>query len=533
MVKVDLEALKEQASSAKKASQQAKETLEDYQKAINRFKQDNQLKGKAYQAAKNYGAGPLTTLLKGTDAFYEEASLVLEKLVNQYEANVDSKSWDSEDLHRLIQQANRIISHLEHMVDQLQRHKKRQVGIHAYERTIDVFQEMKRQFELILHHLEEFSYESTSWFSQIQSVQSSLNSAISDLSNGLDVSSGHISIPKNRDWEQSLLEFNKQVKNFQLQHQIESLPKSGQLIIEDFKKTYDLDTQAAYSLYKLQQSILENAEKEHWSNKKIIFEYNRLLASCSYGVIPLKGPNSKDLDDFKLTNNSTYVATRWQALCQTEDWETAKKLLQKYGLSLSEIDHLRKAISVQHGLSSERDYNSNNQLDLSHEAVQLACFTEQPSKNMKRFVLHRGSHFINQKLEHEEISYKGDIDSGRIDQPDIFSDIDAINMYQRMTKVQSKDIFNTPVKYHQAIQSKKINRVDEFYKNNSLGTNFKNIGKLNVKVKINLPTFGSLWIQGKETTDKNGRQLDQQRYDDSVKKFWDTLSEEEQGGRKR
>lgn len=64
-------------------------------------------------------------MLKGADAFYEEAGLVLGTLADQYEAKVDSKSWDSEELHHLVHQVNQIISHEEHMISQLRQHKKR------------------------------------------------------------------------------------------------------------------------------------------------------------------------------------------------------------------------------------------------------------------------------------------------------------------------------------------------------------------------------------------------------------------------
>lgn len=521
MVKVDLEALKEQASSAKEASKEARSILKDYQKVITQFQSDDELKGKAYQAAKEYCDGPLTVLLKGADAFYKEAGLVLGALADQYEAKVDSKSWDSEELDRLIHQANQIISHEEHMISQLRQHKKRQVGVYAHERIIDLFQEMKYEFELILQHLEEFSNESISWFSQLQSIQSSLNSAISNLSKSLHISSGVIDIPKNQDWEKALRDFDIKLENFKLKNKIESLPQKDQQIIRDFEKTYNLDTQSAYSLYKLQQGILLKAKKEDWDNKKIIFEYNRLLASCSYIVIPLK-KDSKKLDDFKLTNNSTYVATRWQALCQTEDWETTKKLLQQYGLSLFEINHLKKSISVQHALAGKK-----NKLDLSHEAVQLACFTEQPSENRWRVFLHRLSHVINRGLEHEEISYKGDIDSGRLDSADIFSDIDAINMYHKMTKTSSQNVFNVSSRYHQDVRSGKINRVDEFYENNSFGTNNKTDGKRNVEKIIRTSTPGSAWIRGTETTNKEARNKSKQTYDNNTKDFWDILNKEE------
>lgn len=533
MVKVDLEALRTQSDSAKSASKQARNTLKNYQKASSQVQDADQLKGQGYQAAKNYCSGPMTTLLTGLDAFYEEAGMVLGKLADQYESKVDSKSWDSEELQRLIQEVDQIIQHQKQIMENTKHHNKEKttIGISSQHMVITLCEGMKHHFEEILQNLEEFSNQSASWFSDLQNIESSLSSAISSLSEGLNISDGSISVPNNQDWETQLLNFDNKLEDFKLNNKIESLPKKDQEIIHDLEQTYNLDTQSAYSLYKLQQGILSKAKKEGWNNKKIIFEYNRLLASCSYVVIPLKGKDSKNLDDFKLTNSSTYVATRWQALCQTEDWKTTKKLLQQYGLSLTEINHLRKAISVQHVLASQGEdpTTTTNKLDLSHEAVQIACFTEQPSKTLQRSVLHKVSHYIiNLGQEHAEISYKGDIDSGRLDSADVFSDIDAINMYQRMMKTSSQNVFDVSANYHRDINSGKINRVDEFYKNNSLGTNNKTIGKQNVKVKIGACTPGSMWIKGTETPNGKEHIDNQKNHRENVNTFWKIVDEEQE-----
>lgn len=535
MVKIDLEALRTQSDSAKSASKQARNALKNYQKASSQFQDADQLKGQGYQAAKNYCSGPMTTLLTGLDAFYEEAGMVLGKLADQYESKVDSKSWDSEELQLLIQEVDQIIQHQKQIMENTKHHNKEKptIGISSQHMVITLFEGMKHHFEEILQNLEEFSSQSASWFSDLQNIESSLSSAILSLSEGLNVSDGIISVPNNQDWEIQLLNFDNKLEDFKLNNKIENLPKKDQQkdqqIIRDLEKTYNLDTQSAYSLYKLQQGILSKAKKEGWNNKKIIFEYNRLLASCSYIVTPLKGKDSKNLDDFKLTNSNTYVATRWQALCQTEDWKTTKKLLQQYGLSLSEINHLRKEISVQHELASTGYKTENrNSLDLSHEAVQIACFTEQPSKTLQRFVLHKVSHYIiNLGLEHAEISYKGDIDSGRLDSSDVFSDIDAINMYQRMTKTSSKNVFDVSANYHRDINSGKINRVDEFYKNNSLGTNNKTIGKRNVKLKIGASTPGSIWIKGTETPNGKAHIDNQKNHKENINTFWKIVDKEQ------
>ena len=48
--------------------------------------------------------------------------------------------------------------------------------------------------------------------------------------------------------------------------------------------SYNLDEPTANVIYKLQQGILKKAEQEGWTNEKVIYEYNRLVASPVYGV---------------------------------------------------------------------------------------------------------------------------------------------------------------------------------------------------------------------------------------------------------
>lgn len=82
--------------------------------------------------------------------------------------------------------------------------------------------------------------------------------------------------------------------------------------------------------------------------------------------------------------------------------------------------------------------------------------------------------------------------------------------------------------FKQDILSRKINRVDEFYKNNSFGTNNKTIGKWNVKVKIRTFTPGSAWIRGTETPNVETRRNNQGRYRENIHKFWKILDEEQE-----
>lgn len=161
--------------------------------------------------------------------------------------------------------------------------------------------------------------------------------------------------------------------------------------------------------------------------------------------------------------------------------------------------------------------------------MQLACFTEQASGEGKKGLLHFGSHIINMGFEHEEISYKGDVDSGRFDRQDIRSDLDAINMYHRMNKVKKTQIFNEVARYHQGIHKGEINRVDEFYKNNAyIGSNKNDqeSGKNAVEIKLEMISLASAYIQGRITL-RPSKYLHQViKFEKRKQRFWKYLEEE-------
>lgn len=350
-IKVNLGALKQQAESAKKAAMTATKSINNYQQAIHSFSGNESLTGKAYNTAKSLCSGPLTSLLTGMCDFYEEAGLVLEKLVMRYETMVDTKSWDSEELKRLIQLSNHAIANHERAIKRL-KHKKvltptADLAITKHKLSISSHEALKRRYEKILHGLEQFSSQSAFWFNTLNHLSASLKRAIASLTGGLNASTGQILLPKDYEWEKELKDFHSHMEQFRWEAKVERLPQEGQDIVRDLEKSYGLDIASVYLIYKLQQGIMKKAKEENWDNKKIIFEYNRLIASCSYSMKSLKGKYSRKNNDFKLyPDQPHYVSLRWQALCQTEDWETMQKYLSAYGLSNTEIKQLRQGISI-------------------------------------------------------------------------------------------------------------------------------------------------------------------------------------------
>ena len=273
-------------------------------------------------------------------------------------------------------------------------------------------------------------------------------------------------------------------------------------IVKDFIVNYKFDRETAELLYKLQENILEVAIKENWSNSSIIHEYNILIASLA---------------------PENYVSFRWKSVAGTIDIEERNWILNRYNVSRDEAEWLEKKISDQHKKATYKDF--------AHEAVQLSTFTN-PSiiysvggikiintghvfskivnadLDVFRLMtpLNKGEAKINTKedimfklknwsLENKEISYKGDIDSGRYDDGDFNSDLDPINTLNPMTQANRQDIFKVQTQYNFRVKNNTINRVSEFYKAHGDGDYER--GKTAVQRIVDTDTIATRFISSK------------------------------------
>ena len=259
--------------------------------------------------------------------------------------------------------------------------------------------------------------------------------------------------------------------------------KDKKKIVDDLVSSYNLDESTANVLYKLQQGILKKAKHEGWTNEKVLYEYNRLVASPVYGV-----------------------RATWRGLAGVVDAQNTNDLdiiLADYGISEEERILFKDKIRKQ--------YESNHSKDLAHEAVQIASFTELSwgDRDLSKLDGRKGliAHIISTignstrigdlsvNTEKYESSFKGDIDSGRYDDADFNSDLDAITSYERMISkdVETKDVFKVQADYNHSIQTNQINRVEEFY--TVMGNGDKANGKRMVETLIENNTIGGNFIK--------------------------------------
>ncbi|WP_297664732.1 ATP-binding protein [uncultured Streptococcus sp.] len=259
--------------------------------------------------------------------------------------------------------------------------------------------------------------------------------------------------------------------------------KEKKVIVDDLQSSYNMDESTANVLYKLQQGILKRAKQEGWTNEKVIYEYNRLVASPVYGV-----------------------RATWRGLAGVVDAKNTSDLdiiLADYGISEEERILFKEKIRKQ--------YESNHSKDLAHEAIQIASFTELSwgDRDLSKLDGWKGlsAHIISTignstrigdlsvNTEKYESSFKGDIDSGRYDDADFNSDLDAITSYERMISkdVETKDVFKVQADYNHSIQTNQINRVEEFY--TVMGNGDKANGKRMVETLIENNTIGGNFIK--------------------------------------
>lgn len=488
-----LEQSEEQARSTQSVCQAEVEGYQALQRAISDFAEETEkLTGKAYDSAKAYYSAVLLPPAQGGELYSETLSQAIAKLPEEYQNQVDTKSWSEDELLRLIQQEEDLISQLDDMNQKISR-----LTISADEKSelrqnnvtlIRGHHANKRVYETILDDLRSYDSYSVTLFNELETIKIQITTGLSQIGSSWNASSGTFTIPDDLSWATTLTSLSTSKKS------VEDIEKAD--IINDYMQTYGFDRETATILFDLQQGIIKQAQKEDWSNQKVIYEFNRIVASFVVN----------------------YVGKRWFALSGTLTSENLKELCKNYGLSLSDVKILQEGISRQH-------MENMTSKDFAHEAVQLVAFTEESWSELNVYsIYHVASHMLNKGIYHYtsifgtsisipvpiekyEISFKGDIDSGRYDDADFNSDLDAINTYQRMCDVDNvEDIFKINTKYNSDVITNQVNRVQEFYQN--LGKGNINAGKEIAKVVVtDIGSLGHVYITwGQSNEDKTENQ---------------------------
>lgn len=464
-----------QAASASKACQEHLNSYRQLQKAINDFALNSALlKGKAYDSAKNFFQSVLYPLVQGGILLTEAVEEAVRKFPEEYVAKVSSGDLKQDELEEKIQQLEQQIRYAEYLQEQLFSAKTptetKNFQLAIYSNVLENYHMVKRKLVEKLEKLLAFNASSPAIFSEISALEAAVQKGLVQVQTAWNANTGTFMRPKDLSWA-TFIQEKVAAERSKRTLRLNEIGKEE--IINDYIESYNLDRQTAEALYHLQQGILKKAQAKGWDQDDVIFEYNRLLASC----VP-----------------KSYVSIRWKGICGTVDEKELNKMYQKYGLSVVEIKILVDSVTTQHRQNEVKK-------DLAHEAIQIAAFTNKNWTPWPSFTnaVHNMARAFNKNYRddqfylNEEISFKGDVDSGRYDDSDFNSDLDAINVYQRMKNASIDDIFKVQAQYNDGLRKNTVNRVQEFYQNYGNGSVEK--GKARVKEIIeNVRTSGSRFI---------------------------------------
>ena len=498
-----------QTNSIKSLTTKQIASYEEIERALSNFVlQTNSLKGVTYDSAKAYCSSVLTPVIRGSILLDQVIARSNEQYINTYTGEVHNDSLKQSELERAIEETKSQIAFNERLLNE-----------HFEQDTVDLrevsnLQDKISSYRKIQHELEEklrkllaFNAKSPSIFQEIEALKNAVEQGMVLAEKSWSPFSKTFSIPSREE-----MGWVNVINDAYLSRDgltIDEISKDH--IVKDFMVNYGFEREGAELLYKLQENILKVAIKKNWSNRKIIHEYNSLIASLA---------------------PENYVSFRWKSVAGTIDIEDRNWILSRYNISKEEAKELEDIISTQHEKSTYKDY--------AHEAVQLSAYTNigehyqmdiwewftgyltlgrlvsdivntdidvfrlmtplnigETKMNAKEDVMFK---FKNSNLESKEISYKGDIDSGRYDDGDFNSDLDAINTLNPMMQANKKDIFKVHTQYNFRVKNNTINRVSEFYKVHGYG-NYEQ-GKIAVQRIVDADTIAKRYMSSEYTKEQ-------------------------------
>ena len=310
-----------QTNSIKSLTTKQIASYEEIERALTNFvTQTHNLKGVTYDSAKAYCSSVLTPVIRGSILLDQAIARSNEQYINTYTGEVHNDSLKQSELERAIEDTKSQIAFNERLLNE-----------HFEQDAVDLrevsnLQDKISSYRKIQHDLEEklrkllaFNAKSPSFFQEIESLKNAVDQGMAIAQRSWSPFSKTFSIPSRED-----MEWVNVINDAYLSRDgltINEISKDH--IVKDFMVNYGFDRGTAELLYKLQENILEVAIKENWSNRKIIHEYNSLIAS----LVP-----------------DNYVSFRWKSVAGTVAEKDRNKILRKYNISEVEIGWLEDKI---------------------------------------------------------------------------------------------------------------------------------------------------------------------------------------------
>lgn len=197
---------KSQASSTSSLCKTQAEGYSAVQKAIADFVENApDLKGKAYDSGKAYFNTVLSPLAKGGILLSEAVEKAVKKFPEDYIAKVDSGDLKQSELEERIRDVSQLLSQAQSTRDRINSSKTPDMSkgyqLNVNTMLIDAYSAQKQKLQEKLDKLLEFDETSPKIFSEISSLQSTVEQGMAQTKDSWNASTGTFAIPSGKDLE--------------------------------------------------------------------------------------------------------------------------------------------------------------------------------------------------------------------------------------------------------------------------------------------------------------------------------------------
>ena len=191
-----LEAARTQAESLGRAVEQCLGQNLKLISVLSAFHNEDELKGKAYDSAKNHVVGTVIPIVQGVILYQEAIALACQNFVSNYTAEVDGKSWRQSELEEKIRFAEQQLAELERK-SQLYSNTKG-MSIVDFSASITVAESARQVFQEILDNLLAFNESSPTIFAEAETYLAAASTGLSQAVQSWDAST-QTYLPPRRD----------------------------------------------------------------------------------------------------------------------------------------------------------------------------------------------------------------------------------------------------------------------------------------------------------------------------------------------
>lgn len=365
-----LEQSQAQAESVASVSQAQIEGYQALQQAIQQFADDTEsLTGKAYEAAKAYYRAVLLPLAQGGELYAEMLAKASAKLPENYQENVDTKSWSEEQLLEYIRQEEDLINQLDEINQSLNRlelptTQKRQMQ----QGTVDLIRghhANKRVYETILEDLRAYSTDSVRLFDELDDIALQLSTGLAQAETSWNATDKSFTIPSDLSWASYLSAYSA-TKDLELS-------REERAFVNTMMTEYGFDVETAMQLLTIKRGIdSQFSYFAGYTSQERDYIFLRLIGAVSY-------------DGVKWDETAGYLSSYFYGeavgINNVITGDTQKvpmsllEIFQVLGLSEQEAKELTYNLRLQHEMAGGNYGNSDYLKDTQKELYNTAKST--------------------------------------------------------------------------------------------------------------------------------------------------------------